>query len=192
MVYIRYIGEHGPYAYVSKRTNDEVKSIYLGPVSVNLANLVGGKSFTREKHREDEKVIRDLETLKDRVEEAGSSLKLQTLLPETVKKVNEKVVEKYGGEVGVVNPSALDYISSSVKATRGIYKKAARLLIQLAERHPFMDGNKRTAFQCTVDFLEFHGKSFEANPEGVQKFVNEVARGNITLSQVIEWLKEKT
>lgn len=192
MVYVRYVNGYGPYAYYSKREEGSVKSVYLGPVTVRLANVVGKKSFTREKHREREEVMTSFEELKSRVEEEGGSLNLQTVLPDVMEKANERVVERFGGEKGVVNPSTVDYISSAVRSTDGVYKKAARLLIELTQKHPFLDGNKRTAFLCATDFLEYHGKEFKEEPEDVQKFVNEVARDNKTFQEVVRWLKEKT
>lgn len=192
MVYIRYIEGRGPYAYISRRKGDEVESVYLGPVSVELANLLGGKSYTREKHRKEDEVISDLRSMKKRVEERGGSLRLQTLIPETIERTNERVVERFGGDKGVLDSSAIGYISSVVKSTKGLYKKSARLLMHIVERHPFLDGNKRTAFQCASDFLEYHGKEIDAEAEEIQKFMNTVARGNSSFQEVVKWLKEKT
>ncbi|MFB6089386.1 MAG: type II toxin-antitoxin system death-on-curing family toxin [Candidatus Aenigmatarchaeota archaeon] len=192
MVYIKYVDEYGPYAYITKREGDRVKSIYIGPISVELANLVGRKSFTREKHRDKDKIIKDFKNLKERIESKGSILKVQTILPETIKNANKKVVEQFGGEEGIINPSSIDYISSAVKTTKGIYKKVARLIIQIIKSHPFLDGNKRTAFLCGSELLDYYRIKLEANPEEIQEFINEIARDNKTFNEVVKWLKERT
>ncbi|MFC9326264.1 type II toxin-antitoxin system death-on-curing family toxin [Kitasatospora sp. NPDC057015] len=44
-----------------------------------------------------------------------------------------------------------------VEAYPGLFEKAAALLHSLAINHPFVDGNKRTAWMSTVVFLDLNG-----------------------------------
>lgn len=44
-----------------------------------------------------------------------------------------------------------------VEAYPDLWEKAAALLQSLAANHPFVDGNKRTAWMCTVVFLDVNG-----------------------------------
>ncbi|WP_371481279.1 type II toxin-antitoxin system death-on-curing family toxin [Kitasatospora sp. NBC_00315] len=44
-----------------------------------------------------------------------------------------------------------------VEAYTGLFEKAASLLHSLAVNHPFVDGNKRTAWMSTVVFLDLNG-----------------------------------
>lgn len=44
-----------------------------------------------------------------------------------------------------------------VEAYPDLWEKAAALLQSLTANHPFVDGNKRTAWMCTVVFLDVNG-----------------------------------
>jgi death-on-curing protein len=44
-----------------------------------------------------------------------------------------------------------------VEAYTDLFEKAAAMLHSLAINHPLVDGNKRTAWLCTVVFLDFNG-----------------------------------
>ncbi|WP_354640760.1 type II toxin-antitoxin system death-on-curing family toxin [Kitasatospora camelliae] len=44
-----------------------------------------------------------------------------------------------------------------VEAYPGLFEKAAALLHSLASNHPFVDGNKRTAWMAAVVFLDLNG-----------------------------------
>ncbi|MEV6106939.1 type II toxin-antitoxin system death-on-curing family toxin [Streptomyces sp. NPDC051940] len=44
-----------------------------------------------------------------------------------------------------------------IEAYPDLFEKAAALLQSLTANHPLLDGNKRTAWMCTVVFLDFNG-----------------------------------
>ncbi|TPL82580.1 type II toxin-antitoxin system death-on-curing family toxin [Mesorhizobium sp. B2-3-13] len=56
---------------------------------------------------------------------------------------------------------------------------AAYLLFGIAKNHPFVDGNKRTAFAAADLFLYFNGLSIEAEQEEIIQLVMMVAAGEI-------------
>ena len=56
---------------------------------------------------------------------------------------------------------------------------AAAYLFGIAKNHPFVDGNKRTAFAAADLFLYFNGLSVEAEQEEIIQFVLMVAAGDI-------------
>ncbi|MBZ9681512.1 type II toxin-antitoxin system death-on-curing family toxin [Mesorhizobium sp. B2-3-14] len=56
---------------------------------------------------------------------------------------------------------------------------AAAYLFGIAKNHPFVDGNKRTAFAAADLFLYFNGLSIEAEQEEVIQLVMMVAAGEI-------------
>ena len=60
-----------------------------------------------------------------------------------------------------------------------IFELAAAYLFGIAKNHPFVDGNKRTAFVAADLFLYFNGYSLEAEPFDVIAFVLAVAAGEI-------------
>ncbi len=60
-----------------------------------------------------------------------------------------------------------------------IFVLAAAYLFGIAKNHPFVDGNKRTAWVAADLFLYFNGYSVEADPHDVIAFVLSVASGDI-------------
>lgn len=60
-----------------------------------------------------------------------------------------------------------------------LFVLAAAYLFGLAKNHPFVDGNKRTAWVAADLFLYFNGHSVEADPHDVIAFVLAVAAGEI-------------
>ncbi|MEU9128567.1 type II toxin-antitoxin system death-on-curing family toxin [Kitasatospora sp. NPDC048540] len=67
-----------------------------------------------------------------------------------------------------------------VEAFEGRFGKAAALLHALAGNHPFVDGNKRTAWMSTVVFLDLHGLDMAAvDQQEAYRLVVEVASGEL-------------
>lgn len=71
-----------------------------------------------------------------------------------------------------------------------LMSKAAALVHSLAQNHPFVDGNKRTAFIATVVFLELNGYKLEAEQKEVVKFMLDIVNKRLDLQGIEEWLKE--
>jgi death-on-curing protein len=66
-----------------------------------------------------------------------------------------------------------------VEAYPGLFEKAAALLQSLAISHPFVDGNKRTSWLCTVVFLDLNGADMlEIDQDEAYKLVIDVASGS--------------
>lgn len=65
-----------------------------------------------------------------------------------------------------------------VEAYPGLWEKAAALLQSLTVNHPFVDGNKRTAWMCTVVFLDVNGVDMVNVDQGwAYALVIEIAAG---------------
>src|SRR5579863_1026974 len=87
-----------------------------------------------------------------------------------VAELYDLTIKASGGEWGFVSKSNLAYLLDAVKdigdrlpRRQAIIKKAAFLLYNVIVVHPFLNGNKRTAFGLTGVFLEANG--FELIPE---------------------------
>jgi death-on-curing protein len=70
--------------------------------------------------------------------------------------------------------------------------KAAALLHSLAAHHLFYDGNKRTATQATIRFLDENGLEPAWNEHDIYQFVLEVAQHQHSVDSVAAWLAEHT
>jgi death-on-curing protein len=95
-------------------------------------------------------------------------------------------IEAYGGLDGVRDAgllaSAVGWPQSSFDgayAHEGIFEMAAAYLFHLARNHPFLDGNKRTAFLAAVVFLEINGITVERESEALYELTTGVAEGRI-------------
>lgn len=79
---------------------------------------------------------------------------------EEVLRIHERMIVQYGGSFGILNQAALESSLAAPQQTMfgedlypDVTSKAAILVYLLIKNHPFMDGNKRTAFACLMRFL---------------------------------------
>ncbi|MBZ0302979.1 MAG: type II toxin-antitoxin system death-on-curing family toxin [Anaerolineae bacterium] len=70
--------------------------------------------------------------------------------------------------------------------------KAAALLHALAAHHLFYDGNKRTATQATIRFLQENGLEPRWSNQEIYSFVLEIAQSQHDVESVAQWLGEHT
>ena len=62
----------------------------------------------------------------------------------------------------------------------------------IAKNHPFLDGNKRTAFLATTVFLARNGLMFTASPGHAAGFTIGVADGTLGEAAFAAWLRDHT
>lgn len=70
-----------------------------------------------------------------------------------------------------------------------IIDKAAALLHSIAYHHLFGDGNKRTAKEATVMFLEANGYHLICDEIQTAHFILEIAQGKHEVEAVSQWLE---
>jgi len=75
---------------------------------------------------------------------------------------------------------------------RTVFDKAAAYGFHLCKNHPFVDGNKRTAFVLMVMFLELNGWELSASEEDAYSAMMAVADGSSSKRQLAHWLKHHT
>ena len=73
-----------------------------------------------------------------------------------------------------------------------IYDKAAQLCYGIANNHPFTDGNKRTALHSMYVYLIINGYDIMATQQDVENMIIDVAAGNMTNTELAQWLRENT
>ena len=104
-------------------------------------------------------------------------------------------IERYGGGEGVRDPGLLE--AALFRPQTGYYPtlidEAAALWESLSQNHPFVDGNKRTAFAATYVFLAINGLDIIATDDEAQNFVLGLyATSSITFNNLRAWLGENT
>jgi death on curing protein len=73
----------------------------------------------------------------------------------------------------------------------GLIEEAAALWESLSQNHPFVDGNKRTAFAIAYTFLAINGARITASTSESEKFLlNLYATGTFDFARLSRWLRE--
>ena len=110
--------------------------------------------------------------------------------------VHARLVAETGGSHGVRDLGLLESAAERPFGTfegqdlyPDLFTKAAALMHSLVNNHPFIDGNKRTAFAAAVLFLELNGYKFLASNNEAAEFMLAAASGEVTLQQIIAWIK---
>jgi death-on-curing protein len=116
-------------------------------------------------------------------------------MPEAVLAVHAECIRAFGGSDGVrdagLRASALarpQHLHAYGKAD--LCRLAAAYGHGIAKNHPFVDGNKRTAFLATAIFLERNGLELTASPAHAAVFVLALADGSLDEDGFASWLRD--
>ena len=107
------------------------------------------------------------------------------------------MIKRHRGSSGVRDMDMLESAIFRPFATYGkrdlyknIYLKAAALIQSIVKNHPFLDGNKRTAFSATYIFLWENGIDLDVSHKEVVEFMVKVANENLSVDEISSWLKK--
>ena len=116
-----------------------------------------------------------------------------------VPRVHADLIRRYGGRLGVRDRNLLASALAQPKMTAGgkflhktVFSKAAAYGFHVCRNHPFVDGNKRTAFVLMAMFLELSGWDLSASEEEAYAVMISVADGSVSKLQLARWLKQHT
>ena len=103
---------------------------------------------------------------------------------EFVEALHAEQLRLHGGAAGIRDEGMLESalarpLQKQAYGDPDLCDLAAAYLFGIAKNHPFVDGNKRTAFAAADLFLYFNGLSVEAEQEEIIQFVLMVAAGEI-------------
>ena len=105
--------------------------------------------------------------------------------------IHARQIERFGGTPSVRDEGLLESALAQPQATFGgqflhptISEQAAAYLYHIAMNHPFIDGNKRTAFAVTDTFLRLNGCTLNLTDERAYDLVMRVARGTMTKEEL--------
>ncbi|MBD1916598.1 MULTISPECIES: type II toxin-antitoxin system death-on-curing family toxin [Cyanophyceae] len=114
---------------------------------------------------------------------------------EAVLRLHARQIERFGGTEGVRDAGLLDSALAQPQVTFGgellhptLAEQAAAYLYHLSNNHPFVDGNRRTAFAVMDTFLRVNGKRLLLTNDDAYDLVMQVAKGQIdkpTLASLI-------
>jgi death on curing protein len=107
--------------------------------------------------------------------------------------IHDDQIERYGGSGGVRDLGLLE--AALYRPQTGYYadliEETAALWESLAQNHPFIDGNKRTAFAATYTFLAINGLRITADAEAAYAFIARLYETNeFTFEKLAAWLRD--
>ena len=123
-------------------------------------------------------------------------MKIKFVTLPQAKAIHEQQLSLFGGTTGIIDEgkseSALyrlvNIVNYNPDAT--ISELAAALGYGIAINHPFVDGNKRTAFIIMAVFLEINQVRLTASEVDVVNIMLGIATGTTSEKMLSDWLKE--
>ena len=116
---------------------------------------------------------------------------------EDVLSIHNKRINLYGGSYGIRDEGLLDSAIYQPQASFGgeflhptIVEQAAAYLFHITNNHAFIDGNKRTAFDVMVTFLNLNDYELNMTPEEAYQLTMQVADNKVSKEQLIEILRD--
>jgi death-on-curing protein len=115
-----------------------------------------------------------------------------------VKAIHQQQILAFGGSSGILDEGKLESAVfraqnlSNYNPEATIYDSAAAIGWGIANNHPFVDGNKRTAFVVMAVFLEINGMMVTASEVDVVNIMLAVASSQISQEQLSDWLSKSS
>jgi len=109
--------------------------------------------------------------------------------------MHEEQLREHGGGYGVRDEGLMESaLARPVQLFHygdkpDIFTLAAAYGFGVAKNHPFVDGNKRTAFQCMYVFLLINGFEITATEVDTVVTILALADGSLSEPELAKWLK---
>lgn len=108
--------------------------------------------------------------------------------------VHEAQLAEHGGSAGVRDPGLLASalarpLNQVAYGEPDAATLAAAYAFGIARNHPFIDGNKRTAFVCAELFLALNGYQLQAEDANCVSTMLALAAGDLPEAEFADWLR---
>jgi death on curing protein len=114
-----------------------------------------------------------------------------------VEKIHDILIENFGGAKGIRDRGALESAINRPYQTfdgQDLYQdpadKAAAIFESIISDHPFVDGNKRTAYVLMRLILLENRLDIAMGQDEKFDFVIKAAKGEMTFDQISKWIKD--
>jgi death on curing protein len=111
--------------------------------------------------------------------------------------IHTQTIKNFGGLSGIKSIDGLESAASQpyqefseVEFFPDLPAKAAAYMYFISEAHAFNDGNKRTALQTAISFLELNGISLGVNTNKLFEAGVKVASNQMSKEQLIELFRQ--
>ncbi len=112
--------------------------------------------------------------------------------------IHNILIDKFGGSKGIRDIGSLESAINRPFATfenQDLYPtpsdKAAAILESILINHPFVDGNKRTAYVLMRLILIEYGFDINENQEEKYKMVISASNGDIRFEEIKNWIQSR-
>lgn len=114
--------------------------------------------------------------------------------PRVVVAIHEEQLAEHGGGVGIRDPGLLESALSrapnrTAYSDPDVAELAAAYAYGIARNHPFVDGNKRTAFVCAELFLALNAWELTASDTDCVMTMLALAAGEMDEVSYAAWLR---
>ncbi len=114
---------------------------------------------------------------------------------DAVIRLHEKIIKQSGGHQGFVSVSNLDYlletardIGEASQEEKAVVQKVGYILFNLVNLHPFLDGNKRTAYEVAKAFLNLNGWDIKPSEDDAYSTLKSIASGELDAQATERWV----
>ncbi len=120
--------------------------------------------------------------------------KIRFITVQQVKAIHQQQILTFGGSSGILDEGKLESAVfraqnlANYNQDATLYDLAAAISWGIANNHPFVDGNKRTAFVVMAVFLEINGITVTGSEVDVVNIMLAVASNQISQEQLSDWL----
>ncbi len=110
-----------------------------------------------------------------------------------VEHLNERTIAISGGTLGSVNEANLQFVCDKARLLgKSPTRVAAHYFYWFAfKAHAFTDGNKRTALDSMMAFLDVNGLAIQTNNEEMVGLALTTAKGEMSVKEVESWIKAR-
>jgi len=109
--------------------------------------------------------------------------------------IHKRAVETYGGSPGLRDRNLLESAIARPRTSAfgqdaypSLLSKAAALLHSIVKNHPFIDGNKRTAFGAMHIMLLANGHDLTSTTDEEVDMCLKVAKSELSEGEIAEWI----
>jgi death-on-curing protein len=109
--------------------------------------------------------------------------------------LHDRTLALHGGPCGLRDEGLLDSAMARpvhrflYEADDSLARLAAAYAVGIASNHPFLDGNKRAAYQALILFLAINGAPLQADKIDAINTMLAVAAGKIDIDTLAEWIR---
>ena len=120
------------------------------------------------------------------------------VLDEVVEAIHKRQLAEHGGAAGIRDASLLGsalvrpkHLLAYAENELTLSRLAAAYAFGIARNHPFVDGNKRTAFVAAVLFLRINDYTLAATQEEKYETFLALADGRLEENSLTKWLDSR-